>query len=272
MTPSDAHDMPPLQLPRALHHLHTQRLTLNDADQVLAMRRDVLTGMPSALRAVDPSRACLPEVESAWAATHLGPRARTMGIFDGSVLVAFACLLLADADNPDDPAHVLGLPASEWERTAHMAICLVAEDYRGLNLQSTLLDWRRAVATRHRRTLLLAMTACGNEYSRRNLLAAGMSIHWVGQWRPGTWWYGMVQDLDAGPPPATGREHEWVGLSHIERQTDLLASGYVGVAEMAVYGEDGRKEPQLQFVRRPFRPLKPAVAASDDYLTSESVQ
>jgi hypothetical protein len=271
MTPSK-HDLPPLHLPRALQHLHARPLTLDDADVVLAMRREVLTAMPAALRAVDPSRGCLPEVEQAWALTHLGTRARTLGVFDGSTLVALACLLHADAADPADPGHALALPAAEWDRTAHMAVCLVAEDYRGMNLQSKLLNWRRDVALRHRRTLLVAMTACGNEFSRRNLLAAGLGIHWVGQWRAGTWWYGMVQDLAPAAPGVSDRDHEWVDQRRIDRQWALLAAGYVGVAEMTWHGNDSRREPHLQFVRRHASPLRPPAAAPAVLRRTEVVQ
>ena len=59
--------LPALQLPRALAPLHARPLTLADADTVLAFRRQVLAQMPATLRAVDPARGLLPEVEQAWA-------------------------------------------------------------------------------------------------------------------------------------------------------------------------------------------------------------
>lgn len=272
MKPLRSNDMPLLHLPRALHHLHSRLLTPSDADPVLALRRDILRAMPPALRAVDPERGCLPDVEQAWAHTHLGARARTLGVFDGSTLVALACLLLADRTDPHDPGHALGLPQPEWDRTAHMASCLVAEDYRGLHLQAKLLNWRREVALQNGRTLLLAMTACGNEYSRRNLLAAGLGIHWVGQWRPGTWWYGLAEDIGPTAPPPSDRDHEWVGVSNIERQQALLAAGFVGVAEMNWHGTERRHESRLQYVRRPANPLKTPVAASERAQATECVQ
>lgn len=251
-----ASGVPPLHLPRALAHVHARPLTPADAPSALALRRHILQAMPPLLRAVDPVRGCSPEVEQAWAHTHLGPRAHTLGVWDGEALVALACLLLADANDPHDPGHTLGLPAPEWGRAAHMAACLVHEDYRGLHLQTKLLNWRREVAQAHGRTLLMAMTACGNTYSRRNLLAAGLGIHWVGEWRPGSWWYGLVQDLGPEAPPLADRDHEWVGLTDVARQNALLANGFVGVAEMAWYGTERRQEPRLQYVRRNVNPLR----------------
>lgn len=272
MTPQPPHTPPALHLPRALDHLHTRVLGLDDTALVLSLRRDILQAMPPALRAVDPDRGCLPEVEHDWAHTHLGPRASTLGVFDGTTLVALACLLQADATDPHDAGHALGLPAGEWGRTAHMASCLVAEDYRGLHLQAKLLNWRREVALQQGRTLLLAMTACGNGYSRRNLLATGMGIRWLGQWRKGTWWYGLVEDLGPTAPPPSDRDHEWVGLSRIERQQALLTTGFVGVAEMEWHGIERRQEPRLQYVRRPPNPLKPPVAAPEGAQATERVQ
>jgi GNAT superfamily N-acetyltransferase len=261
MTPTAAVEVPALHLPRALGHLHSQLLSLEQAETVLALRREILTAMPAALRAIDPALGCLPAVEHAWALQHLGPGARTLGVFDGPTLVALACLRTADPTDPDDPAHLLSLPAADWARTAHMAVCLVAEAYRGLKLQSRLLNWRRELAVRQGRTLLMAMTACGNGFSRRNLLAAGLGIHWVGAWRPGTAWYAMLQDLGPEGEPPSDHDHEWVSVSHLERQAALLAAGYVGVAEMGWHGSDRRQEPRLQFVRRDVRLLRPQVPA-----------
>lgn len=258
MTPNVA---PSLHLPRALAHLTTRPMGLNDADAALALRRRILQTMPPALRAVDPAQGCLPEVEQAWANTHLGDQARTLGVWDNNTLVALACLLLADAQNPHDPGHTLGLPANEWHRSAHMAVCLVTEDYRGLHLQSKLLKWRREIARANGRNLLLAMTACGNTYSRRNLLAEGMGIHWIGEWRPSSWWYGLVQDLGPAAPGLSDRDHEWVAVGDVPRQRHLLSTGYVAVAEMACHSIERRTEPRLQYVRRNANPLQPRFAA-----------
>jgi hypothetical protein len=104
-------DLPELQLPRALGHLHARLVTLADADTVLAFRRQVLAQMPAALRAIDPARGLLPEVEQAWAAKHLGPSATTLALFDDQTLIAFACLLQANAQDPEDPGHLLNLAA-----------------------------------------------------------------------------------------------------------------------------------------------------------------
>lgn len=246
----------PFHLPRALSHLSHRLLTLDDAPAVLQLRRETLVGMPAALRAVDPERGCLPDVENAYAQTHLGPRAITLGVFHGSSLVAFACLLLADRDDAADPGHAVGLLPGDWSRSAHMAACMVSEHFWGLHLQVRLLHWRREMAIAHDRTLLLAMTACGNTFSRRNLLAAGLSIHWLGQWRPGSWWYGLRQDLLKPLESESGVNHEWVGVGSLDRQLELLRSGHVGVAEMTWHRLERRQESRLQFVRKPSPSLK----------------
>ena len=247
---SHSDGLPTLHFPRALQHLHTRLLLISDADKVLSLRRSVLQTMNPALRAVDPERGCAPDVEKAWADKHLGPRAHTLGVFQGDTLQAFACLLLADEQDPQDPGHLMGLTGGEWGRAAHMAACMVNEDYRGLNLQSRLLKWRRQVAVSQQHNLLMAMTACGNTYSRRNLLDSGLGIHWVGEWRPGSWWHGLKLDLAVNPLALDDGQHEWVSASDVEHQRRLIAQGYVGVAEMSSHGVERRVELRLQFVHR----------------------
>ncbi|MBY0463644.1 MAG: hypothetical protein K2W33_01735 [Burkholderiales bacterium] len=240
--------LPALQLPRALAHLHARLLTLADADTVLAFRRQVLAQMPATLRAVDPARGLLPEVEQAWAAKHLGPRATTLALFNNQRLVAFGCLLQAHAQDPEDPGHLLNLAAPDWQRGAHMAACLVNEDYRGLHLQARLLHWRRHLADINGRTLLLGMTACGNTFSRRNMMGAGMTIRWIGEWRTGSWWYLLSMDLAQATHLPADNRHEWVALGNVDRQRELLASGYTGVTESTAYSQDRRRDTRLQFV------------------------
>lgn len=253
--------LPTLWLPRALAHLQARPLTLADSDTVLTLRRHILQTMPPLLRAVDPIQGCTPAVEQAWARHHLGEGAHALGVWNGTTLVALACLVLADPAHPQDPGHLLGLPEGEWGRAAHLAACLVSEDYRGLHLQTKLLNWRREVALAQGRTLLMALTACGNTHSRHNLMAAGMGIHWVGEWRPGSWWHGLLQDLDPAAEPIADHHHEWVGVSQVARQAELLASGHVGVAEMTMHHSCRRAEPRLQFVLRHSNPLRQGPAS-----------
>lgn len=243
-------ELPPLRLPRALSHLSARLLTPADADVLLALRRTVLSTMPAALRAVDPARGLTPAVEQAWASKHLGPRAHTLALFDGQALIAFACLLWADPHDPEDPGHLLKLSAHDWQRGAHMAACMVGEDHRGLHLQAKLLNWRRCMAERCQRTLLMGMTACGNSYSRRNMMGAGMGIRWIGEWRPDSWWHALTMDLTPEALLPDDDRHEWVAVSDLMRQRELIATGYVGVAETAIFSMERRKASRLQFVRR----------------------
>ena len=253
---------PALHLPRALAQLSPRLMTLTDADEALAFRRQVLLAMPPALRVNDEAHTVAPAVERHWVQTHLGSRAWTLGVWDDQLLVALACLQLADADDPDDAVHLVGMPAAQRARTAHLALCLVHEDYRGMHLQAKLLNWRREIARARGRTLLVAMTACGNTYSRRNLLAAGLGIHWIGERRPGHWWYAMAQDLSPQAPLPADRDHEWVDLDNLARQVDLLDDGFVCVAETAWLGGEHDPLPRLQYVRRPFNPLRPGGTAA----------
>lgn len=255
--------VPALHLPRALAHLQPRPLTVAQADEALAFRRSVLHGMPDALRADDPVTAGSPAVEQQWADAHLGGRARALGVWSGASLVALACLQLADETDPADPGHLLGLQGPQWTRAAHMAACLVHEDYRGLHLQAKLLNWRRDVALAGGRSLITAMTACGNLYSRRNLLAAGLGIQWIGQRRPGSWWYGLVLDAAPKSDPLADRDHEWVDGNDFERQSALIDQGFVGVAEAAWLSGDREPVPRLQYVRRNPRPMRPEAPAGD---------
>lgn len=259
-------DVLPLALPRALAHLTARLLTPADAAPLLAMRRTVLSGMPAALRVVDPDRGLTPEIEQAWTSKHLGPRASTLALFDGEAMIAFACLLWADAQDPEDPGHRLNLSAHDWQRGAHMAACMVNEDYRGLHLQAKLLNWRCRLAETHRRTLLMGMTACGNTHSRRNMMGCGMGIQWVGELRPGSWWHILAMDLTRGDWLTNDHHHEWVEVNNHARQRELIAAGYVGVAEMAAHSIERRRASRLQFVHRP--PLtRPVAGISTECLT-----
>lgn len=249
----------PLQLPKGLRHVNGRLLGLADADAVLALRRRTLATMRPELRVMDPERGCSPDVEAAWAQTHLGPRALTQGVFDADALVGFATVVLPLAQGRDDISRLLGLPATDVARSAHMAACMVAEDYRGLHLQTKLLNWRREAARVAQRSLLLAMTACGNTHSRRNLLAAGLGIRWVGELRPSSWWYILAQDLGPQPPLAGGGE--WVDLSRLDRQMALAAQGWVGVSETVWPGT-----PRLQFVHPVGAALNPGLGAPAENL------
>lgn len=235
-----------LVLPKGLKHLSSRLLALDDAPAVLALRRQILTTMRPQLRLMDAPEFSAPPVEAAWAQAHLGPRARTLGVFDAQALVGFASVVLPLPTGKDELSMRLELTPADVARSAHMAACMLAEDYRGLHLQTKLLNWRRESALAAHRSLLLAMTACGNTYSRRNLLAAGLGVRWVGELRPASWWYVLAHDLN--------QEHdlsgavEWVDVANVPRQVALCEKGWVGVSEF-VRPDHGRAgTSKLQFV------------------------
>jgi hypothetical protein len=261
------HPLHLFHLPRALAHLRVGMLALHDADQVLAMRRHILTHMAPSLQFVEPELGLNPSIECAWANKHLGARASTIGLFNGDSLIAFACLLRANASDPDDPGHLLGMRDHDWHRSAHMAACFVHEDYRGMHLQAKLLKWRRLVAESEGLTLLLSMTACGNTYSRRNMLNAGMYIRWIGERRPQCHWYGLELDLEVDPVVSAATLVEWVESPNLERQKVLIDTGYLGIAETTPCPSDRRKATRLQFMRRSDPPGARAQRPTDKEVT-----
>lgn len=243
-------DLPALHLPRGLSQFTSRLLGWQDLEAVLAFRKQIFATLPPAFRLTDPDRDDVASAEMDWARTHLRDSGMTLGVFHQADMVAFASLTLPQAGVGGEISRLIGLSESEIARSAHMAACMVAEDFRGLRLQSKLLTWRRDIALRAGRSLIVAMTACGNRYSLRNMIDAGMSIRWVGELTPHRWWQILATDLH--PDAANGQllDHVWVRGDDYVRQAMLTAQGFEGLAEISTPGVDGEMYTQLEFAHR----------------------
>jgi hypothetical protein len=244
-------ELPLLHLPRGLSQLSSRLLTWQDHEDVLAFRRQIFSTLPREFRLTDPDCENLESAEIRWAQTHLSHPAVTLGIFHGSTLIAFASLILPQTASEDDRlSHLLGLSDSEIKRSAQMAACMVAEDFRGLRLQPKLLAWRRHLAVLANRSFIASMTACGNVYSMRNLLEAGMSIRWVGELKPDRWWQILAMELQPPSAAPPWLNPVWVKGDDYRQQAALTQLNYEGVVEIAEPGINGQTCNRIEFAQR----------------------
>ncbi len=239
-----------LRLPRGLSHVTNRLMTLQDIETLLDFRQQIFLTLPKEFRFTDPDCEDVSRAELDWAHTYLGHHGVTMGVFHKSTLIAYASLLLPGAEAGDEISQRLGLSNRDIERSAHMASCMVAEDFRGLGLQSKLLTWRLQMALMAGRSLIVAMTACGNLYSLRNMFNLGMSIRWIGELKPHRWWQILVMDLQLSVKKAQLVKHEWVKCDNYSLQAMLTKQGFEGVAEVTQPGVDGKMGTLLEFTHR----------------------
>ena len=246
-------ELPLLHLPNDLSQFTSRILEWHDLDMVLTFRQQIFAVLPREFRMADPECDDLVKTELDWANTHLRHPAVTLGIFNNTQMIAFASLLLPDTGAGGDISRLMGMSNTEIDRSAHMAACMVAEDFRGLRMQSRLLAWRRAVAVQAGRSLLVSMTACGNMPSLRNMIDAGMSIRWVGEFRPKRWWQVVAKDLQPGAENMHLAHHVWVKADDYPRQAALTAEGFEGLAEISRPGRDGKLCAHFEFAQRVMR-------------------
>jgi hypothetical protein len=254
-------ELPVLHLPKGLSQFTSRLLMPDDQAVVLRFRQHIFATLPAQFRLADPQAVAASNVSTAvqegygqtearWAQLHLSRPGITLGVFHRGQLVAYASLLLPGCEaEGGDLSRLLNLSGVDTARSAHMAACMVAEDFRGLRLQSKLLAWRRECAVRANRSLLLGMTACGNRYSLRNMLDAGLCVRWVGEIRPGRWWHVLALDLQLAPHTAV-TQHEWVRADDYRRQAQLTGLGFEGVADMTRPGWNATMDTFLDFAAR----------------------
>lgn len=243
--------LPLLQLPRNLSQLSSRLLSWRDHEEVLAFRRHIFLTLPKQFRVTDPDCENLETAETKWAQTHLCLPAITLGIFHGSKLIAFASLIFPQSASKDNKiSSLLNLSDFDIQRSAQMAACMVAEDFRGLRLQPALLRWRCHLAVLAGKSFIVSMTACGNVYSMRNLLGAGMSIRWVGELKPDRWWQILAMDLptvNARPPRLNP---VFVQGNDYRQQAALTQLDYEGFVDIAETFINGQRSGHLEFIKR----------------------
>lgn len=199
-----------------------RRLEAADLDSVEALHRAVMAGLgPNVVK---------PEKRD-FLAEMLGPRGRTLGVFDGHALVAYG-VLQHDIPATDDPRDAVGLPFSI--PLMKLAGTSVAPSHRGRGLQRALIAARVRLALEGaaEEPILFATSAPLNPASWRNLLSEGFAIRALKPYYGGHLRYVMVRHGQAA-----GREGEMlVDPAAIEQQARLLAAGWCGVALREVPG------------------------------------
>jgi hypothetical protein len=243
-------ELPTLHLPRGLLQFTSRLLDWHDLAAVLTFRKQIFATLPPMFRLTNPDCDDVASAEFSWASKHLRDPGMTLGVFYNAEMVAFASLILPQAETGSEISRLIGLSKTEVARSAQMAACMVAEDFRGLRLQSKLLAWRRDTAIQAGRSLIVAMTACGNLYSLRNMIDAGMSIRWVGELTPRRWWQILATDLQPDLARRQLTDHVWVKGDDYVRQAMLTAQGFEGLAEISCPGADGKLCTQLEFAHR----------------------
>jgi len=220
-----------LHLPRQLARLSARLLKLDDAEIVLDLRRRVFATLPVELRLNDPKGQDIERTETAWINEHLNLPAITLGIFASELLIAYATIIVPSRDYCCEIGDRLGLTQDDMAHSAHLASCFIDSAYRGFGLQLKLIKWRIAVAHIFERRLVVSMTAAGNEHSRRNLFAAGLSIKQVAERTPNRYWYYLGLDLAA--PHRHLVESQWVRDTEHAKQAELTSIGFEGIGERA---------------------------------------
>lgn len=244
--------LPALNLVKGISQLSSRLLDWDDLEMVLEFRESIFAKLPSQFRLQNPDTDDIETAELNWAKRHLLEPGLTLGVFCSQKLIGFASLLLPENALPGDASQLLGLSDAQIARSATMASCMIAPEFRGMRLQSKLLSWRKDVAAIRGRTLLVAMTACGNVYSLRNMLNIGMSIQWVGELKPSRWW--QVLALDLCEQSRIDRKlqfdnHVCVQLDDFTKQAALIADHFEGIGIVLVPDSSGAFREHFEFAR-----------------------
>lgn len=170
-------------LPVPQQELDFRLLGLADAQAVMHLRAQVLAQLSHPdlyVREADEAQFVRRHLQ-AQAPPDLQSWGASIGVFDGSKLVAYAMLGMPAATDPDNLAHHAGAAVADPESTAHLASCMVLPDYQGRHLQRSLLYIRCALARAWGRESILAMVSLHNHASRHNLMSEGLCVSWLGE-------------------------------------------------------------------------------------------
>lgn len=203
----------PYVTPNPLHmggllseRLSLRLLTAKDLPALMQLRADVLANL------AHPDLYVRESTEMEFVQAHIDAaraRGETIGVLDGSRLVAYGMLGLPrrgepgnlgrffTAGPPQGEKSPLGGPRTTSSgkaleshafndecieaRTAHLASCMVSPSYRGRHLQRLLLKARMALACGRGRNFFVAMVSPHNHASRHNLMREGFRVGWVGE-------------------------------------------------------------------------------------------
>jgi len=149
-------------------------------------------------------------------------RGRVIGAWHEDALVAYG-VLQHDLLEHDDPRSLLGLTAAQ--PVCKLAGAAVDPGWRGQGLQRALI--RRRMDCAPRDAALFATAAPCNLPSWHNLLACGFEVRAL-HTLAGAPRYLLAHGLSAPPAPCQAACES--GLAQLERQRELLARGWRGVA------------------------------------------
>jgi hypothetical protein len=248
-----AAELPALNLARGLSHFSSRLLSWEDREMVLGFRKSIFALLPAQFRLLDPALDDIEHAELQWAETYLRSPGLTLGVFCHGKLIAFASSLLPRAQGGGDPSRLLQLSDADIERSAQMSACMVAPEFRGMRLQSKLLNWRKDMAILSGRTLLVSMTACGNIYSLRNMLEIGMSIRWIGELKRQRWWQVLALDMRArrqGDAKMEFSSHVCVDAENYTKQAELVGKGFEGLVMLFRPDAAGNVRGHFEFAKR----------------------
>lgn len=182
----------------------------------------------------------VPEInEAEFLSEHLGKKGLSFGVLSDTRLVSYGMLGFPEANDDDNLGAVLGLDERQRAHVAHLASCMTVNEFRGLGLQQHLAALRMEVARAVGRRYCIAMVSLHNHSSRRNLLASGMTIRWVGKLN------GLKRQLmvvDLGSPITFGLRRKTLSVFDFDGQCEMTRLGWWGTSELASV-----PEPQLEF-------------------------
>jgi hypothetical protein len=164
-------------------------------------------------------------------AQHLGERGRCIGAFCGEQMIAFTVLSFP-RDEPDNLGIDLGFAREKRLRVCHLELSGVHPDYRGHQLHRTMNILRACFAGAAGYYHLCGTVSPRNPYSLSNHIAGGMTVRKLVQKYGGMDRYVIYRDYQRGLtllPKASASEIRCECLD-IQKQKDLLADGYWGVA------------------------------------------
>lgn len=194
--------IPRVLLPEVgLGHLpqaHTRLLESQDFDAWVALRNTVLATLP------DPDLYVREDHEENFFQAHLSPSGEVIGVFVDEALIAYAMIELPGKQEAHNLGHVIGLDPAQQGMVAHLSSCMVLPQWRGRQLQRTLLSARLGLAQACGRPLCMALVSLLNHRSRHNMLRQGLRVVWTG----------MIDGL-----------HRHVAMIDLEQGMDFAAEG-----------------------------------------------
>lgn len=220
--------LPPILLPEAglgnVPHARTRLLEAQDFDAWVALRETVLATLP------DPDFYVREDDEKDFFQAHMYPGGELIGVFVDGALVAYAMVELPGEHEAHNLGHVIGLDPAQQGLVAHLSSCMVLPQWRGRQLQRTLLSARLGLAQAHGRPLCMAMVSLRNHRSRHNMLRQGLRVVWTGT-IDGLQRHVAMIDLEQGMDFATEGELLLPSLDYDALRAAALA-GYACVGEV----------------------------------------